>query len=88
MSNIISDAKQCFRCGDHNVSLVYETEFFGMDEDEFGGEDVYVSVMCNNCGIIGGFHSSAHNAIDVWNSRAGIDKAIVKVSKKTTMISI
>jgi len=87
MSSQSSTMKTCFRCNSHLVGMVHETEFYDMDEEEFGGENVYMAVTCTKCGIVGPFRNNSVDAIEAWNLRAENGPVVTEVSKKTVMVS-
>jgi len=87
MSQHDTAIRKCFRCGSDNLELVSESVVYGMEEFEFGGENIYIAVVCKECGIIGPFSNYDSDSIESWNIRAEKSPTITDVSRKTTMIS-
>lgn len=79
--------KPCPRCTSENVKLALETEVFGMEVSDFGGEDIYSLVECKDCGFRGRMQSSSYSAELSWNERRGVVNKVIAKSKKTLVIT-
>ncbi len=78
--------KECPRCGSEIIRYISEAEYFGMTEEDFGGENIYVAVSCALCDFTGQFCSYNSDARDRWNSHDRERIHIENVANKTYVI--
>ena len=79
------ETKNCPRCTSGNVGMVSELEIFNMEPEDFGEEDIYSAVVCNDCKFQGKLSSSEEMAKSVWNMAKR--KGMVEI-RKTSKIAI
>jgi predicted nucleic-acid-binding Zn-ribbon protein len=83
----VYDAKPCPKCLNDDILWINEMEYYDMDDDDFGGEEVYIALHCGKCGLTGMFSSGEAGAISSWNFGRREALTVKRTSEKIVSIS-